>query len=306
MLGPYRMSRRLVAEAMKDLFGIPMSVGAVIHAQERLSGALRLPVEEALESVKTAPVKYADETGWRIRGASAFLWTVVTSTLTVFLIQKRRTEEAARAILGVVSGVVTTDRHGAYNFWPNLERQFCWAHLVRAFRKIADRGGDSKVLGETLLGCVKKMFAWWHRVRDGTLARTTFRRYMKPLQDEVFGLLTNGDQAATSAKTRRTCRRLLKGFDAMWTFVYREGCEPTNNAAEQALRHAVVMRKVCYGSHSVSGARFTERILTCHATLRRQSRHILSFLTAACQAALDGTAPPSLLRSDAPALRFVA
>jgi transposase len=296
LLTVYRMSRRMVPRFMQDFYGLTMCVGSVVKCQEAVSAAIAKPVGEAHAAAKVARVKYCDETGWREACGKAFLWTVVTASITVFIIQARRTGEAAKSALGAaVVGVLGTDRHGAYNHWPDVLRQFCWAHLTRAFVAIASRGGTSELLGKTLLEEKDQMFVWWHRVRDGTLSRASFRRYMKPLQDRVRGLLEIGTQTCADTKTGRTCQKLLDHFDALWTFVYREGIEPTNNCAERALRHAVILRKLCFGSHSSRGSRFTERMLTCHATLHQQGRSVLDFLSEACAANLRGTKPPSLL-----------
>ena len=80
----------------------------------------------------------------------------------------------------------------------------------------------------------------------------------------------------------------LIGFDV-------ERVEPTNNAAERAIRFAVLMRKGCFGSDSAKGSRFIERFLTARQTLRTQKRDLYGFLKAACAAALHGTPAPSLL-----------
>jgi transposase len=296
LLTVYRMSRRRVPDFMQDFFGLSMCPGSVVKCQQAVSQAIEQPVEEAHAAAKAAGVKYADETGWRQGGAPAFLWTVVTATLTVFVIQARRTGDAAKNALGAAAnGVLGTDRHGAYNYWPDVLRQFCWAHLTRAFVTMASRGGLSQMIGDELLAQKDKMFEWWHRVRDGTLTRSSFRRYMKPVQDRVRQLLELGTRTCPNTKTGRTCQKLLDHFDALWTFVYREGVEPTNNGAERALRHGVILKKLCFGSHSSHGCRFTERMLTCHATLHQQGRSVLGFLTDACTAALIGTKPPSLL-----------
>ena len=81
----------------------------------------------------------------------------------------------------------------------------------------------------------------------------------------------------------------------MWTCVRVEGVEPTNNSSEQALRHGVIWRKICFGTDSPDGSRFVERLLTTRATLRRQKRNVLQYLTDACEAALLLHPPPSLL-----------
>jgi len=295
LLGVYRMSRRMVPRFLEDFFGLSMADGSVVKCQQAASGAIAGPVEEAHDHVRAAGVKYCDETGWREARQRVFLWTVVTAAVTVFVIQARRTADAAKMALGKVHGLLGTDRHGAYNAWPDLARQFCWSHLTRDFVAISERGGESYRIGQDLLAVKEQMFVWWHRVRDGTLSRSSFRRYMLPLQNRVRALLEEGTRTCANTKTGRTCQKLIDHFDAMWTFVYREGIEPTNNTAERALRHAVILRKLCFGTHSIHGSRFIERMLTCHATLHQQGRNVLSFMTDACQAALRGTTPPSLL-----------
>ena len=214
---------------------------------EIASRALAVSVEEARAFVVEAPVKHADETGWREARRRAWLWTVVTAT--VFMIHTRRNAVAARAILGRAHGVLVSDRHGAYNWWPAVKHQFCWAHLIRDFVKIAERRGDSERIGNALLAEAERMFGWWHRVRDGTLKRSTFIVYMRSVQRRV-GLLLDEGAAAPHFKTSKTCAKLLKRVDALWTFLYVEDVEPTNNTAERAVRHGVLCRKTSYGTHS--------------------------------------------------------
>jgi transposase len=296
LMGIYRLSKRQVPALLHDLYGLPISTGAVIGAQERATEALATPVDEARMSVAQQAVKHADETSWRqgARRAKAWLWVAVTRHITVFLIHARRTEQAARALLGAQVGVLVADRHGAYNWWPDRLRQFCWAHLKRDVLAIAERGTDSERIGKAMLEEINRMFVWWHRVRDGTLARSTFRVYMRGLQRRFETLLAEG-ASIVHVRTSKTCKKLLKHADALWTFVRVEGVEPTNNAAEQAVRHGVILRKISYGTHSDLGSRFIERILTVHATLRQQRRPILDFLRTACQARLNGSPAPSLL-----------
>ena len=100
-------------------------------------------------------------------------------------------------------------------------------------------------------------------------------------------------------KTAGTCRKLLKQESFLWTFVWVEGIEPTNNDAERVLRHAVLWRKSSGGTDSEVGSRFVERMLSVVATARQQNRNVLEFLTACCRARLDGSDAPSLLPAKA-------
>jgi transposase len=254
---------------------------------------------------QAAPIKNADETSWvegKGKQAKAWLWTLVTAGAIVFLIQRTRATRGAIQLLlngktrvgEIVFGVLGTDRHGAYNFWPLALRQFCWSHLARDFTAISERPGDAGRVGKKLLEETERMFVWWHRVRDGTLSRASFRVYMRPLRARVETLLAEGI-ARGDKKTARTCANLLKSSEGMWTFVRVEGVEPTNNSGERAVRHGVLYRKLSGGTKSEAGSRFVERILTARATLRLQGRPILPFLQDACEARLRRSPPPSLL-----------
>jgi transposase len=296
LMGVYRLSKRMVPDMMADLFGLRMSVGAAVGCQTIASEAIATPVEDARAYVVEQPIKHADETGWRegARRSRAWLWVVATRAVVVFMIHGRRNSDAARAVLGRIAGVLVSDRHGAYGWWPDRLRQLCWAHLARDVQAIIDRGGESGRIGRALQEEIHRMFHWWHRVRDGTLTRKSFQVYMRSLRIRFEAMLEVGSRCDHS-KTAKTCANLLKHACSLWTFVRVEGVEPTNNFAEQVVRHGVLLRKVSYGTHSEAGSRFIERILTVHATLRRQQRDILGFLREACEAQLNNCPPPSLL-----------
>jgi transposase len=117
---------------------------------------------------------------------------------------------------------------------------------------------------------------------------------MRPVEQRVKELLEAGSRS-THRKTRHTCQRILKLWGGLWTFVRVEGVEPTNNAAERALRRAVLWRRKSFGTQSEAGSRFVERILTVVTTLRQQRRDVLDYLTAACRAAVAQSSPGSLL-----------
>lgn len=293
LAGDCRLSKRATSEMMTEVFGIPMSTGAVIDAQNRVSEALAGPVEEATLYAQAQPIKNADETTWRQMAGRAYLWVCVTPLVTVFLLEASRAAQVAKTLLGAVVGVLGTDRYSGYAWWPAEQRQVCWAHLVRDFTAIAERAG-SKALGEALVAEAARMFAWWKRVQEGQLQRTTFRVYMRPLRQRVESLLLEG-QNNEHSKTAGTCRKVWEVREALWTFVGVEGVEPTNNAAERAVRFAVIWRKMCGGTQSLAGSAFVSRLLTARATLRQQGQSVHGFLRAACQAHRAGRAPPSLL-----------
>jgi transposase len=140
----------------------------------------------------------------------------------------------------------------------------------------------------------KKVLKRWHCVRDGTWSRRTFLRSTVYLREKIERDLAAG-AGCGHAKTEHTCRRILKLSRALWTFAHKPGVEPTNNAAERAIRPAVLWRKRSFGTHSEQGSRFAERMLTTFMTLKQQQRPVVDYMRQACQAFLQGQRVPSLL-----------
>jgi transposase len=293
--GAYRLSKRTTQQMMDDVCGISMSVGTVSQLERATTGVLAAPVEEARTDVHEQKVAHLDETSWRQGDKGAWLWVAVTMWVTVFVVRLSRGGQVARELLGEgFAGILVTDRYSAYNWYPVRWRQLCWAHLLRDFEAMRGRSGASEKIGEALLAQAHQMFTWWHRVRAGTLQRSTFRSYMTPLRREVERLLEAGSRCGVS-KTEGTCRDILKRREALWTFVQVAGVEPTNNGAERAIRPGVLWRKGSFGTQSAAGSRFVDSMLTVVATLKQQQRSVLEYLTTACEAALRGEAAPSLL-----------
>jgi transposase len=292
--GAYRLSKRMIETLCADLLGVPICAGQVCKLEARTADATEPVVAPLRDYVRTQDV-LIDETGWRQNGRRGWLWAAVAAWVTVFHVADRRSGKVARQLLGPgYRHVASTDRYNAYHWLPARQRQVCWAHLQRDFQAMAERGGDSHRLGEELLCCAEELFHWWHRVRDGTLARSTFRRYMAELRPHVRKMLERG-AVGGCAKTAGVCQEILKLEPCLWTFVRVEGIEPTNNGVERALRHAVQWRKVSYGSQGESGGRFVSNILTVVATCRQQGHNVLEFLTECCRAHLQASPAPSLI-----------
>lgn len=302
--GRYQLSDRQVQEVLATLFGADLGLGSVPALKQATSAALAVPVAEAHAYMRAQARVNVDETGWREANRKAWLWVAVTTWVTVFLVQAGRGGQAAKTLLGeAFSGVAGTDRWSGYTWLGVARRQICWAHLKRDFAAIAERGGASATLGAALLTQVERLFALVQRVRDGTLAHAALAGGLAPVQQEVAALLRQG-RVCEHPKTAKTCQKLLTVEAALWTFAQVPGLAPTNNAAERAIRPAVLWRKRSGGTQSAAGSRFVERLLTTVTTLRQQQRDVLAYLTAACAAANHGCPPPSLLPTDPPAPRL--
>ncbi len=301
--GAYRLSKRKGKELLADVFDVSMGLGSVTACEQQVSEALAAPVEEAREFARAQAVANVDDTSWPERNKKAFLWAFVTQFVTFFVIHARRTTEAAQEVMGAFAGILGSDRLASFDFWANGRRQSCWAHLDRRFEEFLDHEREEvRQLGRSLLVEVNFLFEWWHRVRDGPKARdgpmtrAQFQKRMAVLRRRVLARLEEGASYGID-KVSGTCQHLIDHEESLWTFVHFAGVEPTNNSAERVLRHGVLYRNCSFGTQSLTGSRFVERVLTTEATLRQQGRNVVAFVVQAVEARLHGTMPPSLLPS---------
>jgi transposase len=293
LTGVYHVSRRRAAKLLSDLVGVPISLGAISAVEARVSAAVEPAVAEAWQRVEGAQVKHTDGTTWLKAGAVLALWTIASAAATVFKIVANGSRATLVPLYGALRGILVSDRAAALSFWAMDRRQICWAHLLRKFVAFSERAGPSVEFGRQLLDYTGLLFDYWHDYKAGKLDRTTFRAWMAPVRTQVEAVLERA-VASDIDHLAGSCANILDHRVALWTFVDVAGVEPTNNHAERELRAFVLWRKRSFGTQSDRGNLFAERLMTIAHTARKQRTDVLAFLSACCQAQLDGTRAPSL------------
>jgi transposase len=296
LAGCQHVSKRGLQEVIQTLFDVPIGLGTIAALEQKTSQALAKPYQDIQKAVQEADAKYTDETGWKKAGQRCWLGVAVTTVAIFLAVKRQRSAKALRELLGEhPKGVIISDRYSAYHFLPVEQRQLCWAHLKRDFQAMAERTGEAKAVGEGLLEVVKTMFWCWRAVREGKKTREWFGKQVeKRFRPEVEVWLLRGLESG-SGKTEETCVNILEKDEAMWTFARTEGVEPTNNAAERALRTAVIWRKKSLGSQSEAGCEFVGRLLSVVQTVKLRGGQVMDYLTEAIRAHRQGLPAPSVL-----------
>jgi transposase len=292
LMACFRQSKRRAAQFMSMILNQPASAGWMVLLQNRAAAAVQPAYDELAGQLATQAVLHIDESPTKEGPAKAWVWTFVAATFTLFTCRTSRAAEVVKELLGsTYTGVIHCDR--ARMYWSFGRLQWCWAHLKRDFQALIDDPcGTKQRLGHDLMKPTKELFALWQKVRDGTLSRRTFRQRMQPIRQRVDALMLRG---YFNALTHNFCKELVEHKEHLWTFIEAEGVEPTNNAAERSLRHAVIWRKLSFGTQSKSGSQFVERMLTVIETCRRQSRAVFAWLVTAVQAYYNAVQRPALL-----------
>jgi transposase len=293
LMAYYRQSKRRTAEFLSTLLGQPCCAALTVKMQSQVTAAARPAYEGLTAALPEQEHVNADETGTKEQNGKAWLWTFVAPRFSVFAVRATRAATAVDDLLtDAFHGIVTCDR--AKMYWRAGRLQWCWAHLKRDFQALIDRGDNqAKRLGYDLRRQTRRLFEHWGHYRDGTISRAAFVRRMAPVRRQVERLLLRGI-ASGNKSVVGMCEELHEHRDWLWMFVRHKGVEPTNNAGERALRHAVIWRKLSFGTQSAAGSRFVETMLTLIETCRQQNRNAFDYLTTTLQAHFAGQPTPSL------------
>jgi len=298
----FRLSRRDLEAFFTDLLDVKApSLGTTQAFANEAAAALLPAYREVRRAVRRSEHAGIDETGWKLRGMSRWIWTATTPRATLYHVGRSRSRRDLHRLVGPeYSGVVTSDRWSTYKACSR--RQLCWAHLVRNLEGLALRGDEAARFARWGLAECERLFEAWHALKSGELEREGLRRRLVPIQARLGRLLGRGAQGG-DRRVAAFCRDLKAHWESLWTFASVDGVEPTvtegnlrfHNAAERSLRRAVLWRKCCFGSQSGRGLRFVERMLTVTETCRQNQLNVLDYLTRAIVAGRQNARAPRLL-----------
>ena len=260
--------------------GLRLCGGAVARQAQRLARWLGGEYESIKLRLRRSPSANVDETGWRTRGRNAWLWAACggEGRHTLYHVDGSRAGRVARRLLGEsFGGTVVSDFYGGYDAAGFERKQRCLAHLLRELKETAR---DSPAFAATAFHprcrrLAKDMLALkrrWRELDDATYTRRACR-----IEDRLDAL-ARAHAADAEPHARRLAARLLRHRRELTPFLWDEHLDGTNNAAERALRPAVVMRKVTGGSRSEAGARAWAVLASVLRTAKQQGRDAVGTL----------------------------
>lgn len=254
------------------LLGVKATAGALVQSAAATATHLDVTYAAILAGINQAPAVTMDETGWRIGGLSAWLWTATTATLTAYTIAEGRGfDEACLLVDAAFNGTLIRDGWAPYRQYDKATHQTCCAHLLRRCGEMLEqlpeheRGLARSVKALLLEALAAREFEADKRVEA---AADLAERLLI-----IIGAPTLGEQ------NRKLAKHLGREANAVFTFLTTPGVDATNWRAETAIRPAVVNRKVWGGNRTEHGAWTWSRLVTVLTTARQQSLDTLSVLT---------------------------
>ena len=289
----YRLPFRQIAQLLADLPGLRVSAAAISRQLQRVAGWFADEFDRLLLQIRDAPRVHADETGWRTDGKNGQLWTVTTPSHTAYHVDESRAGRVIRELLGeAFGGTLVSDFYSAYAAM-DCRKQKCLAHLLR---ELVESARDSPAFAAGAFcrrakRLIKEMLALkrrWDRMGDKVYVSRVIglENRLRRLAEAEYG----------EPNERRIARRMRRHRNELTLFLWDRDLDGTNNAAERALRPAVVMRKVTGGSRSKRGAAAWAKVASLLRTARQQGRDLLAAIRAMLQAAWATDRPPCPVR----------
>lgn len=284
LTGIFHLAKREAIQLIKELYGVDISIGSVPNIEERVAKALD-PIYHRIHTfvIEGQFCKHFDETGWRDKGKRHFAWIASCEYAAFYRIDRERSSGAFQRLIGKDDRnfAAVTDRYAVYNSIQEAH-QYCLAHLIRDFRKYAERDGPDKEIGEALVKGLGRACHIHGKYREGKITLQQRNRRLGHLKRKVESWLEEG-MANGSDSLYKLSESLLEDFANLWAFTKEAGMEPTNNLAERDLRKLVIWRKKSYGTRSLRGQSFVERITTIGQTIKKQAKNILNTIQEAVE-----------------------
>jgi hypothetical protein len=278
---PYRKT----AELFRELFGLKF-VPASALGFDRKAARRGMPLYEDLrDKIRASDVVHVDETSWRSDGLGHFVWFAGNENLAFLHIDRHRSADVAQTIFGEnFEGTLMRDRYAAYNGIGG-DWQTCLSHILINAKEISaehallpqtEKDPSANPFCDRLSDLCSRLCEAGQKLKSGTLPWKATAKIEKSSVREINTLC----KQPLRFKPAESLRAYLTGPEQkfLFTFLRRPGVPPTNNHAEQSLRHLVIFRKICFGTRSDSGLKTHSILPSLMQTARRQGVHPRKFL----------------------------
>jgi len=244
--------------------------GSLLGAMHELASRLEPVMERLLQEYRRAPVKHADETGWRNDGKNGYAWLFCTRLLSLFRFRQSRCAQVAREVFGPkrLPGTLVVDRYAAYRKLL-CRMQYCYAHLLR---EVQDLGQEFLQQSEVqrFVERLAPLLAQAMKLRSQGLKLKEFRQQAGQIKAQIVESIGTPAQHPGIQKIQNIFR---ENASRLYHWTRHPSIPAENNQAERALRPLVIARKISFGSQSEQGLHTREVLMSVLHTLRKRSEN---------------------------------
>lgn len=281
-----------IVEVFNFHLQLKITPGGLVQMWRRLQAILYAWYEQIQQESLQSAVLHADESGWRVDGKTHWLWCFTTPDSTYYMIDKCRGSPALmKFFIEEFSGTLVTDFWGAYNAVACALRQTCLVHLLRELEHVEKYKSPSKhwpAFAKKLRRLLGDAIRLWRRHDE--LSDETYASRRRRIDVRLQQLI---DTPWQGSHAKRLVKRFRRHQNHLFTFLDQPGVPFDNNAAERAIRPAVIIRKNSYGNRSARGADCQAVLMSVFRTLKQRGHDPISTVTNALDTYLKtGQLPP--------------
>ena len=267
-----------IAGFFRTTFQLDVCAGTLSRAVLRIADRLQPAYDRIRSIVRHSPTVFADETGWRIGGHKSWLWVFVGERAVLYVIARYRGFSVARWAIGEnYDGYLVHDGWPVYKRFESATHQTCLAHLLVRCRELIEIAPKRALCFPRLLkGVLKGAFELRDRIVNERMSQEQAAPLVHELKNRLDGVL---GMRLTHKHNARLARHVASRADSLFTFVEHPGLvEGTNWPAEQAVRPAVISRKISGCNRSWRGAHAHEVLVSILRTAWHRSVKNLDYI----------------------------
>jgi hypothetical protein len=264
-----RLSRARIREFLHDWLGLELGVATINQCIHEAGRAVEPVVEQEIRSaLREVELVYADETSWKEHGQLLWLWVFTCASVTFFIVGKRSREMVQRVLGESFEHWLMSDGYGVYRDYTWRLR--CLAHIVRKARGLEESmDQDARRFGQHVLNVLETVMDAVYRARGSPPDIPLRATHARLLADLFTACVDNAD--SKHEKTRALARELLNDWDTFWVVLDHPELPLTNNAAERALRHWVIARRISHGTRTPQGTHAFSLLASVIETCRQRA-----------------------------------
>ena len=270
-----------IAALFQQQYRLTVTRSGLVHAVRRAARQAQPTYAALCTQVRGSPIVSPDETGWKVGGQLQWLWAFATADTTTYRIQAGRGFEQAAAVLGAdFAGVLVRDGWAPYRRFTAAAHQTCLAHLLRRCRLVASDHPRS-TFAPDVQAILQQALAVRDRHQTGAVSAHGLAIARGHLITRLAARLARPSHVPD---VQRFAAHLTREFSAIWSFLFDPTIDATNWRAEQAIRPAVVTRKVWGGNRTWRGADTQQTLCSVIRTAHQRQLDAPALLVSMLQA----------------------
>jgi len=276
LTGFYKNSKSEVSKIFKDVFNLDISISSISNNEAKVAEKCEKTYQEVEQEASRSKILHIDETSHYKKGKIGWAWIFASKTASFLKLTDFRNKKVLEnSGFDRNNNIIVTDRYAVYNYFSEKNRQICWAHLARDFKRFEHSWNlEVKIIGCYLSQVAKELFALKKALLNEQIDVLRFLRRAKKLKKRTCRYLKEIYWVPDATQASKVAKNLLRSERMMWKFLDDPVNIPlTNNHAEQQLRHYVIYRKNSYFTQSDRGNAFLERVISLYLTWKQNGKN---------------------------------